>query len=634
MEFVTCQVTWEDHSSGSQDETGQEIQIYTDSPSFVPDVPINYQETKNPWMRLPYIAAGELAATFKLQTPVTFVLARVRQYNDDGAGEWNNPQGVRFDITQTDGLNKPTAPSTLGLVVITDGVTPPPPPPIDPPPPPPPVDTGGVTSNYVWTSQFSGVQGQSGWSYRDTAGLLTYSSGEQKWVGDELYLAIWNGGFRHAQNGTLKGAVLRFTVPENGEANISGTFQLSAPPGSVTVKIQHNGSNVFGPQNITDSTSYPYDVDLTVSAGDTIDFISNILGTPNLNNNVVLNPIILLTTNGTTPTLPTVSSLTPTTFNLNVGGVQSLSVALSSAPSSTATVSVSSSDPTRATVPATVTIPSGQTTAIIPVTGVAAGSSTITATYNSTNKTSTATVSNPSSSTWPNVPSGWSTLNDHNHSSLTTNGWRDVYNITSIVSDAAAPVSPPSVMQQTFALGLVGGNGGGGGNLYNFPAAVNAVYWGFAMKTDNNFENHPSGTKIGWLHTRLNNVPQNNQFFLMMNSTGPFYISAVYQNGNIDNGHITGGPVGTAVFYPSGFTFSAGQQLIIETLLVPSTTNVSRDGIWRVWINNTLTISVLNLNTDRVQPDAVSHITIWGGVGGTKQRNSYLYFDHSRICVP
>jgi hypothetical protein len=156
------------------------------------------------------------------------------------------------------------------------------------------------------------------------------------------------------------------------------------------------------------------------------------------------------------------------------------------------------------------------------------------------------------------------------------------------------------------------------------------------MKTDPNFENHAVGTKIGWIHTRLNNVPQNNQFFLLMRGPGPFYITANYQNVNIDNSHIVGGPIGTVMFYPSASAgvFAPGQQVIVETMLVPSTTNVSRDGIWRVWVNNNLTISVLNLNTDRVQPDAVSHITIWGGTGQVKQRDSYLYFDHSRICIP
>ena len=629
---IEVTLSWADVSTGAAGETGQEIDIYTDSPSFVPNVPINYTEARHPWMRLPPIAAGEVSAAVILRTPVTFVKFRVRQYNDQGPGEWAVPQ--LFHVTQASGTSTPPAPVELGMVV-TDGAAPPPPP-IDPPPPPPPVDTGGVTSNYAWTTQFSGVQGQNGWSYRDTAGLLVYSSGEQKWNGDELYLAIWNGGFRHGQNGSLKGAVLRYTVPESGEANITGNFQLSAPPGAVTVKIQHNGVDIFGPQNITDGTNYPYDEDVTVTAGDTIDFISNILGTPNLNNNVVLNPVILLTTDGVTPTLPTVASLAPTTFGVGVGGVQSITVTLSSAPTSAAVVSLSSSDAAKATVPATVTVPSGQLSATIVVTGVAIGASTITATYNGSNKTAVATVFAPASDTWLNVPAGWTVLNDHNHSSLNTNGWRDVYNISAIVSDASAPVSPPLVMRQTFSLGLVGGNGGGGGNIYAFPSAVSAVYWGFAMKTDNNFENHPSGTKIGWIHTRLNNVPQNNQFFLVMNATAAFYLTAVYQNGNIDNGHITGGPLGTAVFYPtvSSGVFAAGQQVIIETVLRPSTTNVSRDGTWKVWVNNALAISVLNLNTDRVQPDAVSHITIWGGVGGTKQRDSYLYFDHSRICVP
>ena len=163
---------------------------------------------------------------------------------------------------------------------------------------------------------------------------------------------------------------------------ITGAFRLFTTPGSVTVKIQHNGVDIFS-QDITDGTTYPYDEDVTVTAGDTIDFICRRLSTTVYNNNVELNPNIQLTSDGVTPTLPTVSSLAPTTLSIASNGVGSLLVTLSSAPSTVATVSLSSSDPTKASVPASVNVPAGQTTAVVTVTGVSAGGTTITATYNS-----------------------------------------------------------------------------------------------------------------------------------------------------------------------------------------------------------------------------------------------------------
>lgn len=635
-QFIEGTLDWSDNSSGVADETGQEIQIYTDSPSFVPDVPIDYTEAPNPWMRLPFVNAGVTTAGFKLETPVTFIVVRVRQFNADGNGEWSNPQGSRFSITQTSGANRPPAPTNVGFAVVGTGTITPPPPPPDPPPPPPPTGGGGSSSNYSLTAQFSGVQGQSGWSYLDGAGnQLTYDSANSIWRGDELYLAIWNGGFRHSSSGTIKDAVARWTAPSAGTALVSGTAQLFSAPGSVRFVAKHNSTTKFTSTDMTTTTAEPYSFSAVMSAGDTLDFISQRVAVSVYNNNMTLNPTINFTTDGSTPANPTVGSLSPSSATVSVGGTQSLTVTLTSAPSANATVALSSSDVTKATVPATVSVPAGQLSATVPVTGVAAGSSTITATYNSTEKTSAITVANPATGTWPNVPAGWSVLNDHDHSVITGNGWLDYYNITSVVSDSTAPVSPSSVMQQTFALGLVGGNGGGGGNTYVFPSAVNGAYWGFAFKTDSNYEQHPSGTKIGWIHNRLNGSSLNNQFILLMQGTYPnFYMSLVYQNGNIDNSHIGGQGIGTVLFYPQTGGISPGQWVKVETVLIPSTTNVSRNGIWRCWINGVVAHNITTLNTDRIQPDGVSHITIWGGVGGTKQRNSYLYFDHSRVCVP
>ena len=116
--FIVCEVTWEDTSSGDRDELGHEIQIYTDSPSFVPNIPVDYSAAAHPWMQLRPIAAGETSAQFQLQTPVTFVTFRVRQYNATGPGEWTAVAGTRVSITQPSGALVPTAPINPGLAVV------------------------------------------------------------------------------------------------------------------------------------------------------------------------------------------------------------------------------------------------------------------------------------------------------------------------------------------------------------------------------------------------------------------------------------------------------------------------------------------------------------------------------------
>ena len=333
--LVAVKLTWADNSTGSLDETGQEIEIWTDSPSFVPNVPINYTEARHPWMRLPPIAAAVEEAIIGLKAPVTFVKFRVRQYNAQGNGPWTVPQ--TFPVTQVSGSAVPPSPTNLGMIVTGDAPTPPDLPTENPPDTePPPTGGGGSSSNYVFQTQYSGVQGQNQWSYGDSVSptALVYDAINSKWDGDELYLAVWGSGFRHSSGGAIKDCVVTWTAPANGDVNVVGSFKLFTTPGSVTVKIRHNGVDVFS-QDITDATVYPYDETFAVLAGDTVEFVSRRLSATVYNNNVELNPTIQLTTGGV-PVNPTVSSLSPSVLSIASSGVGSLLVALSSAPSAAA----------------------------------------------------------------------------------------------------------------------------------------------------------------------------------------------------------------------------------------------------------------------------------------------------------
>jgi hypothetical protein len=406
---TVVKLTWEDISTGDTDETGQELDVYTDSASFVPTVPIDYAGARHPWMRLPPLAAGVETLDLPLKTPVTFVKFRVRQYNANGPGPWSLARVVT--IAQAVGVLVPQAPINLGGVVSGGTVTPPPPP-VDPPPPPPPTGGGGASSNYVFTSQFSSTQGSNQWSYKDANGTdLTYNSTLGYYTGAQPYQVLWNGGIHP---GTTVGTVLRWTAPAAGVALVSGSVNLASAVGSngVTFTIKHDAATIDGPVSLTTTAPYTISESVTVlAAGEVIDFIvAPISG--NSYCNTTLTPAINFTTDGSTPANPTVSALSPSSLGVSVGAVQSLTVTLSSAPASVASVSVSSSDPTKATVPATVSVAAGQLSANIPVTGVAAGSSTITATYNNSNKTAAVTVSNPASGSWSNAPVGGTVLKD------------------------------------------------------------------------------------------------------------------------------------------------------------------------------------------------------------------------------
>lgn len=594
-EYVDFTLTFTDNSSGDRAEDGTEVQIYTDSPSYKPTVKINYADARHAWMALPFVKAGVTTLPIRLKAPVTFVTVRVRQFNENGAGDWNFPggaSGVRFDFGAGTTVNRPDAPTNVGLIV-TGTPTPPVEPPVDPPPPPPPTGEGGTSSNYEFTAQFSGTQGLNQWSYRDASGnLLAYSSSTGLWSGVQAYQTIWNGGIHP---GTSVGTVLRWTAPDDGTAIISGTAALlsaSAPYG-VTVEIKHQGVSIAGPESLTTTVPYVINETVVMLSGEVIDFIvTGINGNTYCSTSLL--PNIQMTTDGVTPADPTLSTLSPSTISLNTAGTGTLSIAITSAAPSTYTVNVASSDTGKVTVPATVTIPAGQSSALITLTAVAVGSSTITASRSgSSNKTSVATVTAPVSGSWANAIAGGTVLLDHRFDSMT--GLFTPYNNTFIVSDASAPMSPPNVARtrlEAFATS--------GGDEVSYTASIGyrEMYYGLYWRTNPQFQGRISGNKLFFMR----GIPGTNGVIYMVG--GPnmgqanFSIVWSHNGGHLNNGHIMGGDEfgGSAFANVSSSVVVPGLWYKIEQHIRCSTTSTSRDGFIRMWINGSLTHSYDQLN--------------------------------------
>jgi len=367
----------------------------------------------------------------------------------------------------------------------------------------------------------------------------------------------------------------------------------SAGSNGVTLEIEHEGSSIAGPTSLTTTAPITINETVVVLAGDVIDFIvAPISG--NSYCGTSLAPSIQFTTDGVTPALPIVSSLLPATLTISVGGQVALTVALSSAPSAAAVVSLSSSDATKATVPATVsvTVPAGQTTAVVTVTGVAVGGAVITATYNSSSKTATISVSSPVSTTWSNAPIGGQVLIDTNCSNK--NGLFDVYGTTILDADATEPFSPPSVFKARLeALALEGGN-----QLeFNHPSSFREMYFGLYWRTNPQFQGRLVGNKLFFLSrdSGLNGV------FLFGNTTlsnGSAPLLFGPNTDGIGNAHILGTSDPGATFFPNvgDGTLRVGVWTKIEAFIRASTTRTSQDGIVRWWINDVLVGSYTNVN--------------------------------------
>jgi len=599
-QYVDFTLTFTDNSSGSKNEDGTEVQIYTDSPSYKATEKIDYAHARHTWMKLPLVAAGTTSVPIRLKAPVTFVKVRCRQFNAHGLGPWNSPgfgAGELFSLTTPEGADTPPGPSNIGLVVVGAPITPPPPP-IDPPPPPPP--PGGTATNYVFTTQFSGVQGQSGWSYRDSAGnLLTYDSAGQIWRGDETYLAIWNGGFHHGATGSFKDAVLRWTAPSNGTAKITGVFRLYVAGSGATSKIKHNSTEIFS-QLMAPETDYAYDETEVMLAGDTIDFILRRV-TPSVNNNTALNPSIAFTTDGSTPTNPVVSNIAPATLTANTGTVNSVRVSLSSPAIANSTITLSSSASGVASVPASIVIPIGALSEVFDITAVAIGSATITASYNSTTTQCAVTVVTPPiGSQWPNEPAGMTLVTDTPFSDTFPPEWFNVYNTFPFASPGGTGTqfSPPRALDQAMAAGSSTGNGQYG---INIPAS-REIYCGVYWSTNAAFQgqSHTTNKMIFFRDPNIDNSFIVWHGFQDAPKTLKWYFQSLYSNAHVSGWD--GDASGLSGRLPANInaaaaTMSAGSGWhFIEIYLKSSATTTSRDGILKMWVNRVLTSSYNNLN--------------------------------------
>ena len=162
-----------------------------------------------------------------------------------------------------------------------------------------PFAAAAVTS-YKASTNFSGVQGQGGWFYRDSAGRnMTYNATTKNWQGAETYLLLWADG-GHPGNGA--DAVRRWVAPSAGTIQITGSASHGASTGGVTVSIR-KGSTILWQQALTTSTSY--NVTTAVTAGQAIDFHINRGADGNWNNDATaFDPTINLTTGGTPPPPP------------------------------------------------------------------------------------------------------------------------------------------------------------------------------------------------------------------------------------------------------------------------------------------------------------------------------------------
>ncbi|HTK57099.1 MAG TPA: Ig-like domain-containing protein [Gemmatimonadales bacterium] len=324
---------------------------------------------------------------------------------------------------------------------------------------------------------------------------------------------------------------------------------------------------------------------------------------------------------GSTTPAPVASiSLAPATISVGIGGIQAITPTLKDASGnvlSGRTISWTTSAPLI-----------GSVNTLGVVTGLVAGTTTITATSEgkSANATVTVTASAPppppppSGGTWAHEPSGYPLVSDNAFDALTGNGWDIAWNdrgLGVIVQDNTAPMSASNVLQMTYPIGYTGGEGPA--NVWRPLNNLRRMYTGFMFKVSNPWQGHPSN-----VNKILFAFPSSGgDIYLTMYGPpgGPYELRVLPQypgitsdwlRPNVNNPQVT---LGTWHKIEWNIDYSAG----------------GANGIVQWWMDGVL---IGDYRNTQVPAGGFTEFKInptWGGLGDTKQTNDYFRYDQIRI---
>ena len=324
-------------------------------------------------------------------------------------------------------------------------------------------------------------------------------------------------------------------------------------------------------------------------------------------------------TGGSTPGAPATITISPPSASIQVGATQLFTAMVKDASGNVLTgetVSFTSSN----TIVGTIGTLSGI------VTGLVAGTTTITATDGPLQASATLSVSAtqppppPSGGVvWANQPSAYSLVTDEPFNSLNENGWTSIWNTSGYGtegSDPSAPYSPSGVFQVMYPVGFTGGSAPATELAY-LPNLKRA-YVGMWVKISNPWQGNP---------TNVNKLQ-----YLMTNSNGSIFM-CFYGT--------PGGPYELRVF--PQFSTSLDRWLTPNVNNVPVTLGTWHKIEWVVdysgstsriqwWMDGTL---IGDYSGDPAPGAAFTeyHLDpVWGGIGGTKTETDYYWYDHIRIA--
>lgn len=250
------------------------------------------------------------------------------------------------------------------------------------------------------------------------------------------------------------------------------------------------------------------------------------------------------------------------------------------------------------------------------------------------------TTQSQAAGVWTNEPSGASVVLDCPFNSVSGCGILDVYSSSQITSDSTAPVSKSSVVKS--AMPPLNAFGGSQMN-YTLSKPYREMYVGIIWRTNPEFQGRNVCNKMFFMkgpdsHGTFcfgNGAPQNGSNPLIW----------FHNTGNIDNSHTCALDLGL-VCWPnvSAGTLTVGTWYKIEAYIKASTTNTSRDGIIRWWVNGVLAGNYTNFNYASAGLNEWIWTETWDGCGlygalpcdlsHTNTAEWAHYIDHLHISIP
>jgi hypothetical protein len=241
----------------------------------------------------------------------------------------------------------------------------------------------------------------------------------------------------------------------------------------------------------------------------------------------------------------------------------------------------------------------------------------------------------PSGGTWPNEPAGMTLLSDYGMDQpiptsgdvpiAGSGGWHVVSNAppgssggwTTLGSDAGAPLSPPSVYQAVYPVGMK--DGGAPGTVYWASGLLNQCYFGFWWKPSNPWQGDPSGTnKIAFGFVGGSTI------FLSMHGApgGPYHLQVQDEmGGNVNYDGIT--------------NITLGQWYRIEWSF--SYPGSGTSGTMQLWLGDATGKTTLEIATSVYLPGPISMVQFsptWGGnVGAVKTEQDMYEYDHVHLST-